>query len=87
MKRDLQEDVYLVQTEDVRVTIEKLEQQPGVLTVQPSGADLHLFVNAKLTSPEKLQASAKFEFKKIEPSLEDVFIAHVRRDEAVKRAA
>ena len=87
LKRDLQEDVYQIHVDDARTAIEILEKQPGVLTVQPSGSDLHLFVDVKVTSPEQLQTVARFEFKKIEPSLEDVFIAHVRRDEAVKRAA
>jgi len=81
LKRGLEEDVYLIRAADARQTVEILEQQPGVLTVQPTGADLHLFLDSKITSPEKLMASAPFEFKKIEPSLEDIFIALIRKDQ------
>src|SRR5579864_6178086 len=38
LKRGLEEDVYLIHASDARATIEALEKQPGVLTVQPSGA-------------------------------------------------
>src|SRR3984957_17089300 len=81
LKRGLEEDVYLIRAADSRKTVEILEQQPGVLTVQPTGADLHLFLDSKITSPEKLIASTPFDFKKIEPSLEDIFIALIRKDE------
>ena len=81
LKRGLEEDVYLIRAADSRKTVEILEKQPGVLTVQPTGADLHLFLDSKITSPEKLIASTPFDFKKIEPSLEDIFIALIRKDE------
>jgi ABC-2 type transport system ATP-binding protein len=64
-----------------RATREALQRQPGVLTVQPMGIDLHLFIEPDVTSPEKLLAITPFEFQKIQPSLEDVFIALVRRQE------
>ena len=32
------------------------EHQPGVLTVQPMGMEMHLFLDPKVTSPEKLRA-------------------------------
>ena len=67
-------------------TREALQRQPGVLTVQPMGVDLHLFLNPALTSPEKLQAITPFEYQKIQPSLEDVFIALVRRQEMAHAA-
>jgi ABC-2 type transport system ATP-binding protein len=90
LKRGLEEDVYLIKASDSRKTVELLEQQPGVLTVQPTGADLHLFLDSKVTSPEKLNAVSPFEFKRIEPSLEDIFIALVRKYDSKdepKRAA
>jgi ABC-2 type transport system ATP-binding protein len=87
LKRGLEEDVYLIRAADSRKTVEVLEKQPGVLTVQPTGADLHLFLDSKITSPEKLTASTPFDFKKIEPSLEDIFIALIRKDETRKDEA
>jgi hypothetical protein len=50
------------------------------------GIDLHLFLNPSVTSPEKLLAITPFEFQKIPPSLEDVFIALVRRQELARAA-
>jgi acetylornithine/N-succinyldiaminopimelate aminotransferase len=49
------------------------------------GIDLHLFIEPEVTSPEKLLAITPFEFQKIQPSLEDVFIALVRRQELALR--
>jgi len=86
LKRGLVEDVYLIHAADSHKAIELLEQQPGVLTVQPTGADLHLFLDSKITSPEKLNAISPFEFKKIEPSLEDIFIALISKDDGPSEA-
>jgi hypothetical protein len=47
---------------------------------------LHLFLNPKITSVEALASSAGFEFQEILPSLEDVFIAHIRKEEAARAA-
>ena len=69
-----------------RATREALQSQPGVLTVQPMGVDLHLFLDPDVTSPEKLPPITPFEFQKIQPSLEDVFIALVRRQELAHAA-
>jgi hypothetical protein len=57
-----------------------------VLTVQPMGTELHLFLNPTVTSPEKLLAAAPFEYQQIQPSLEDVFIALVRKQEVARAA-
>jgi ABC-2 type transport system ATP-binding protein len=60
---------------------EILEQQPGVLAVQPTGADLRLYVDERQTSAEKLTAVTPFTWERVAPSLEDVFIAMVRQQE------
>ena len=86
LKHGLSEHVYLVKSDDRRHTIQILEQQPGVLTVQPAGADLHLFVDQDVTTPEKLVAITPFSFRPIVPSLEDVFIALSRREEGARAA-
>src|SRR5580693_2152515 len=54
LKHGLDEQVFQIQSTDARKTIEILESQPGVLTVQPAGADLHLFLDPRVTTPEKL---------------------------------
>jgi ABC-2 type transport system ATP-binding protein len=86
LKHSLTESVYLVSSEDHRKTVELLQKQPGVLAIEPSGADLHLFLEPNITSPEKLVEVTPFGYHPIPPSLEDVFIALVRKEE-VPRAA
>jgi ABC-2 type transport system ATP-binding protein len=86
LKRGLPEATYRLTSGDHRATRDALQRQPGVLTVQPMGADLHLFLDSSVTSPEKLQAITPFEYQKIQPSLEDVFIALVRRQELAHAA-
>jgi ABC-2 type transport system ATP-binding protein len=86
LKHGLEESVYLVRSMDLRKTREILEQQPGVLMVQPSGADLHLFVNHAVTSLERLSRATYFEAHPVVPSLEDVFIALMRKEEVARAA-
>jgi ABC-2 type transport system ATP-binding protein len=86
LKHGLSEHVYLLQSEDHHRTISILEKQPGVLTVQPTGADLHLFLDPKITTPEKLADITPFGFRPIVPSLEDVFIALTRPEEVAHAA-
>jgi ABC-2 type transport system ATP-binding protein len=87
LKRGLEEDVYVIHSPDMRAALSALEHQPGVLTAQPSGADLHVFLDRRITSPEKLRETAGYDFKKVEPSLEDIFIALVRKSETRKDEA
>jgi ABC-2 type transport system ATP-binding protein len=86
LKRSLPEACYRITSADHRRTREALEKQPGVLTVQPMGMEMHLFLEPGITSPEKLLAVTPFEFQKIQPSLEDVFIALVRKQEIAHAA-
>ena len=86
LKRSLPEACYRITSADHRRTREALEHQPGVLTVQPMGMEMHLFLDPIATSPEKLLSVAPFEFQRIQPSLEDVFIALVRKQELAHAA-
>jgi ABC-2 type transport system ATP-binding protein len=86
LKRGLKEECYRLTSPDNRTTRLALEHQPGVLTVQPMGADLHLFMEPGTTSPERLLKITPCTYERIQPSLEDVFIALVRKQE-VPRAA
>jgi ABC-2 type transport system ATP-binding protein len=86
LKRSLPEACYRITSADNRRTREALEHQPGVLTVQPMGTEMHLFLEPSVTSPEKLLSVAPFEYHKIQPSLEDVFIALVRKQEVARAA-
>src|SRR4029077_5600291 len=86
LKNGLEKSVYLLKADDPRKAREILEKQPGVLMLQPSGADLHLFLDPKVTSPEKLSEITPFGHHPISPSLEDVFIALMQKED-VSRAA
>jgi drug efflux transport system ATP-binding protein len=86
LKQGLTTGCYRITSADNRKTREILELQPGVLAVQPMGAEMHLFIEPGITSPEKLASATPFEYHEIEPSLEDVFIALVREQEAPRAA-
>ena len=86
LKAGLPEECYRVTSADNRTTRIALERQPGVLTVQPTGADMHLFVEPGITSPEQLMRVVPFTYERIQPSLEDVFIAMVRKQEVLRAA-
>jgi ABC-2 type transport system ATP-binding protein len=90
LRHSLDEACYAVSGPKQREAREVLQSSSGVLSVEPSGATLHLFLNASETSPEKLKTSVDsrglgpIEFEPITPSLEDVFIAMVRQGARVQ---
>ena len=86
LRHGLEESCYRVHGADSRELRQTLGPQPGVVAVEPSGADVHVFVDEKITSIEKLAALGNFTYQKITPSLEDVFIALVRKQEAQRAA-
>ena len=85
LRQQMKDNCYEVQARDQRAARELLRKDPGVLSVEPSGATLHLFLEAARTSPEALAAmlekggAGPASFRGIVPSLEDVFIAMVRK--------
>jgi len=86
LRKGMEEASYQVRSSDNRALRERLSKEPGVLTAEPSGAYLHLFLNRKITSVEALAARLGFEWQEILPSLEDVFIALIRKEEAARAA-
>jgi len=86
LKKSLDESCYRLQTADTRTLRLALEKEPGVLAVEPSGAYLHLFLNRAVASVDALAAKHAFTFEEISPSLEDVFIALIRKQEAARAA-
>jgi len=87
LKFTLEETCYEVETSDQRAAREFLQSQPGVLSVEPAGAKLHLFMNAAAASADALEQALRdrhpgsVEFRRIVPSLEDVFIGLIRKEE------
>jgi hypothetical protein len=57
-----------------------------VLAVQLAGAELHVLLDETVITIEELAARGAFEFRRIAPSLEDLFIALVSKDEAARAA-
>src|SRR5580658_8414278 len=86
LRQDPDHAYYNIHGADAHQLRERLSKQPGVLTAEPSGAYLHLFLNPKITSVEALASKEQFEFEEILPSLEDVFIALIRKEEAARAA-
>jgi ABC-2 type transport system ATP-binding protein len=90
LKSGLEEICYEARCEDQRATREFLRGREGVLSVEPSGATLHLFLSPARTSVGRLRRElgerglGSAVFKQITPSLEDAFIALIRKDEADK---
>ncbi|HYK90916.1 MAG TPA: ABC transporter ATP-binding protein [Acidobacteriota bacterium] len=85
LKSHIEESCYDVQVRDRRAVKEFLEGTPGVVSVEPAGATLHLFLSPT-THVDELQRTAiengfgPLAFRQIVPSLEDVFIALIRKE-------
>ena len=84
LKRRFELPCYEVRAPDVKRAREMLVGLAGVTSVEPAGAVLHLFLLPARTSPEFLERAldehglGPAEFRRIVPSLEDVFIASIR---------
>jgi ABC-2 type transport system ATP-binding protein len=88
LKSQMEETCYEVQSPRLREAKQALATAPGVVSVEPSGASLHLFLAPEKTSVEALQSVLNGQnlgpalFRPIVPSLEDVFIAMIHKSEA-----
>ncbi len=88
LRTGMPEECYEVAARDRKAVRDQLAHQPGVVSVEPSGAMLHLFLDPAVTSADRLRAAApEADFRQITPSLEDAFIAQVRKQEAAANAA
>jgi ABC-2 type transport system ATP-binding protein len=86
LRGELTETCYSVTSPDLRKTRTLLTEQAGVVAVQPSGADLHLFLDETKVQVAQLAQQFGFAYRPISPSLEDVFIALVKREELARAA-
>jgi ABC-2 type transport system ATP-binding protein len=81
-RHQVPEECYKVEAPDPRSARETLLASEGVLCAEPFGSSLHLFLNAARTSADELHRRlGSAHFQPIVPSLEDVFIALVRKAE------
>jgi len=75
---------FRVGVDDLRAALEFLKEMPGIISVEPAGAALHLFLSPSRTSENAVHEElvkrglSLLEFTRITPSLEDVFIALIR---------
>jgi len=74
LKANLPEVTWELTGGDLRAARAALRSKPGVVAVEPAGASLHVFTDEHF-SMNDLQG------RRIVPSIEDVFIAHIRRQE------
>jgi len=86
LKESLEETCYRVHFPHPDEARPLLERKPGVLGVYHAGIEYHLFVNEKVTPVENLLKVTPFTYQRITPSLEDVFIALVRKAEIPQAA-
>lgn len=86
LRQDLDHAYYNIEGEDPRALREVLEKHAGVLAVQPTGANLRLYIDERTTSAEELAQVIPFKWQRVAPSLEDVFIAMVRHEEQKEEA-
>jgi ABC-2 type transport system ATP-binding protein len=83
VRASVKEECYEVRVADRRAAREALLRAVGVASVEPAGDSLHVFLEPGRTSPERLQAMlGGAEFRRIAPSLEDVFIALIHKESA-----
>src|SRR5260370_12214224 len=88
LKSQMEEACYEVQSPQQRPAKQMLQSAEGVVSVEPSGATLHLFLSQAKPTVEKLQATLNNQnlgpavFRPIVPSLEDGFIATIHKSEA-----
>ncbi len=78
LKAKMPEKCYAVRTPTLRATKQALAHRPGVVDVELSGAELHLFL-APDASVLDIIGDLDVQVERITPTLEDVLIAEVRR--------
>jgi ABC-2 type transport system ATP-binding protein len=83
LKESLDTECLAVHCADQRSALVALRAQPGVLSADRAGAALHVFLAPGATTAEKLKGALQQEctIAPVTPSLEDVFIALIRKQE------
>jgi ABC-2 type transport system ATP-binding protein len=87
LKEQVEEACYQVECPDLRAAKELLEKHESVPSVEPAGDSLHLFLAPGGASPDVLgnvleeKGLGPARFRRIAPSLEDVFILLIQKAE------
>ena len=81
VKRILPENCYEITTPNQRGARETLSKRADVLSAESSGPVLHVFADAGTAPSALISGFPGATIQPITPSLEDVFIAMIRREE------
>jgi ABC-2 type transport system ATP-binding protein len=89
LRASLEEKCYEVRVPDRRAARELLSRTEGVVSAEPAGVNLHVFLSPAfapggLADALERGGISQAEVRAIEPSLEDVFIALIRKEEAAE---
>lgn len=72
---------FSAQAGDLRDARRKLSQVDGVLAAVPAGAALHVYLDERAKASDVERQAGDLKLVPLDPTLEDVFIALVRREE------
>jgi ABC-2 type transport system ATP-binding protein len=84
LRNNMDEICYEVTAEDARGMRAFVQNSPGILSVEPFGITLHVFLEPGISPAFLNNATYRATYRQITPSLEDVFIAMVRKSERAK---
>ncbi|MBN2373999.1 ABC transporter ATP-binding protein [bacterium] len=90
IKNDFKEVCYEIKCSDQRKVKDGLYEFEGVISVELSGSSLHLFISPDLISIAEIEHTLNerglgpVTSKKIKPSLEDVFIATIHKEQRIR---
>lgn len=84
LRNNMDEICYEVTAQDQRGMRAFVQGSPGILSVEPFGITLHVFLEPGISPAFLENATYGAIYKQITPSLEDVFIAMVRKTERTK---
>ena len=85
LKGAIEEECYKVTTPRLDEVREYLAGRPGVVSVEAFGSELHLFLSPAQASSARLSEDAtrrglgQVQIQRVTPSLEDIFIAMIRK--------
>jgi ABC-2 type transport system ATP-binding protein len=85
LRSQIVEECWDIDALDLRAARSVLDGEAGVLSVEPAGGTLHLFLDPAATSAARLQQTLETRnvrgarLNRIAPTLEDVFIAFIRK--------
>ncbi|MGJ5815252.1 ATP-binding cassette domain-containing protein [Paludibaculum fermentans] len=81
LKQQLAPQSFRAESADLRAARGRLQHTPGVLGAEPAGAALHVYLEEGASAAEVERAAGDVRLTPLDPALEDVFIALIRKEE------